>query len=174
MRCVRRRLFAMACALSLAVCMGVMWEWRQPPLLGGVRRVIVTIPLPSVELELSDIGDALLIGVLPKDHREIEGRTPPGATSQRRFWGVAGVAAMISVRIWNGEKAVGVMAQDWFLVSITAVLPLIWFVKWAVSVARMWRRARRGRMGLCLGCAYDLRGSPERCPECGIKVAIPL
>ena len=48
----------------------------------------------------------------------------------------------------------------WSIVLSTAALPL----KRAVHALR---RRRRYRAGLCLACGYDLRASPERCPECG-------
>jgi hypothetical protein len=43
-----------------------------------------------------------------------------------------------------------------------------------VATVRMWRaeRLKRGaRKGLCLRCGYDLRESPEYCPECGARSA---
>jgi hypothetical protein len=49
----------------------------------------------------------------------------------------------------------------WFLLPFFAAMPLL-------SVLRARTRRRRVREGLCVNCGYDLRASPERCPECGL------
>ena len=53
-----------------------------------------------------------------------------------------------------------ITVPHWFAVLVTAVPTLLW-LRGGV------RRWRWGRAGRCRSCGYDLRYSPQRCPECG-------
>lgn len=44
----------------------------------------------------------------------------------------------------------------------------------ATAVVLFHRRQATVRLGACLGCGYDLRATPERCPECGLLVAVGM
>jgi hypothetical protein len=59
----------------------------------------------------------------------------------------------------QGLTARVVSAPHWFVAGVLAAPGLVLLAGWG-------RARRRGRLGRCGGCGYDL-GSLERCPECG-------
>ena len=60
-----------------------------------------------------------------------------------------------------------VIVRYWLISFAASVLPAWWFVQYL----RFGRRQARARRGLCPNCGYDLRASPQRCPECGTTAA---
>ncbi len=52
----------------------------------------------------------------------------------------------------------------WPILIFTMILPVWW-------VIGLWRARRRGDAMCCVQCGYDLRASPDRCPECGTAVS---
>ena len=69
------------------------------------------------------------------------------------------------VRQTRGKWMIAV--PDWFLVLLLGLAP-------AIGFHRARQRARRLRNGFCPHCGYDLRATPDRCPECGTAVSVDL
>lgn len=56
----------------------------------------------------------------------------------------------------------------WMIAIVFGSLPTIY--GW-IMIMRNWRNHRRRRAGSCHVCGYDLRGSADRCPECGEAIS---
>jgi hypothetical protein len=68
---------------------------------------------------------------------------------------------------WHQRLDVEVFSVPyWPIMAASAGVTFLWVMR----AVRQWRfHLRRGR-GLCTACGYDVRASPDRCPECGSAV----
>ena len=64
---------------------------------------------------------------------------------------------------WMNRNAVSI--PYWSLFAVTTAIMV--FTTW-----RWLRTRRRQQRGFCSVCGYDLRATPERCPECGTEAPI--
>src|SRR5688572_1541424 len=59
-------------------------------------------------------------------------------------------------------------------IVVPAWLPMVLFAAFPLARGALFiRRRRRVREGHCRKCGYDLRATPDRCPECGTASARP-
>src|SRR5205085_833770 len=61
------------------------------------------------------------------------------------------------------------VAPYWFAI----VMLLIWPVRRIIAQRRADQSEKWRLAGRCPSCGYDLRASPQRCPECGAEAANP-
>ena len=69
---------------------------------------------------------------------------------------------------WQRGRHVELTLPLWFIVAVASILP----ITWELRHRRGRTRRLRLRRGLCASCGYDLRATPQRCPECGAAPVI--
>jgi hypothetical protein len=166
---VKRWTWNLLAAVSLLAFIGtaVMWPLCQ----SMARRVTYEGPAYLVIALWRPMGLYLAVGMRPESGLSVDA---PGLAfgsavdvSPRSSWTkylhFAEIYAGRFVTTGDARRITFVILPWWLMLLATAPLPLLWAIGW--------RRRRRGeRRGLCAVCGYDLRASPERCPECGSPV----
>ena len=162
-----RRLFTILSALSLLLFISVVVLWVrsywQEYWVGGVT----TKQTPGLYHESLSIGCArgLLIfhrlsGVAVEDRHWVFYSFPAEAFRADSDY----ARGMFGFRIYHSPFAQTIVhIPMWSLLAIMLAIP-IWHLRkeWAARLSRP--------RGHCRHCGYDLRATPERCPECGQAV----
>ena len=177
---MRRRLLNVLTALSLLLCVAVvaLWvrsyrladsvEWRDSR---GWRSVRSARGYVVVGLLVADWSGSREHFHAPRYQRDgasppynwlLEMNGSPGDTLAD--WGRWGFEWHERRNAGRGTLNAVAVVPFWSLALATAAPPAAW------ALAR-WRSRARYRRGLCAVCGYDVRATPDRCPECGTIVA---
>ena len=178
MRRLARHLFALCSAVSLLI--GAAWarSYRASDKFAFVARpeaeVVDSITVGTVRggLEVNrfriDVGD--LAPRAPTGPHLRFGQPPLAAylrsSHPRVLLDVLGLRAWQGTR--TGKTAIwSVRIPFWLPTLLTSALA------WRLGVAARREKllAARQKARLCTSCGYDLRASPDRCPECGAEAA---
>ena len=178
---MRRKLFNLAAALSLLLCVAVCVLWARSYGLtdqivwnraDGVRSIGSSQGRVVLALHVSErVRSPYAYGFhhsreksSPANFASVHVSIDPGST--HADWEGGGFEWYLYRPLANNYLIVRAVAPHWFFVTATAILPLVWS---GLKVRARVRDHRRERLGLCHTCGYDLRCTPKggRCPECG-------
>jgi hypothetical protein len=163
-----------AAALSVFLLVASVILWVRSYFVGHLIRHIGPDVIPHRSYFISSTTGGLSLSIYEqtwKDPAVGGGRYPPGFSFERwdsraePFIWPSGTSAN-ALGFAAEHKSLG-EGEDYTLVvpyyALTLALlapPLVWWVRF--------RRRARAAAGLrCAGCGYDLRATPDRCPECG-------
>jgi hypothetical protein len=156
MKVLLQRLFKIVAVTSLTLCVATIIAWSAHAVINFTPATVPQKPVTSTRVFAGTYAGSFMISVLspgtgnPQVHRSWLGfryEQAPAAASANRLSTQIGIASVVTI-------------PRWFIMVATLITP----VAFTASVIR---RRRRGTVGHCSTCGYDLRATPDRCPECG-------
>jgi hypothetical protein len=188
MRRFGRWIFNGLAVLSLVLCVTTAVLWVRSYRVADSLRMIYFTPYPNCDLVHELYFKSMAGGVSLEediDHfRKGEGIKVRGSgwstfgTPVYPFFGTRSLIAsrnhlsvwqQVGFEIGNSSEGTppsvvrGVILPHWACMGLLLITPALWF-------ASNRRRQRRIAAGLCARCGYDLRATPDRCPECGTAI----
>jgi len=189
---MRRYLFASFSALSLALCMAicVLWvrsyfagDWLTGDLLNaagiGTGEWAVGSAAGSVSVSVCRLATPFHFKKNQSCHYETGSPDQTFVPGAAHLLGFVWMGSASSSEIWvdlDGRRredgmlggAAANLPGSFGLLAVPFYVPTSIAVFFPVYRRLRARKARRSLLaGLCARCGYDLRASPERCPECG-------
>jgi hypothetical protein len=183
MPAVRRRLFTLCSALSLLLCVAVCVLWARSYFRGDhllwsdhqgwfdlnsasgfvwtTRGIYGPGSAGNGRWLYRELGASWLETDRQGKRRTAAGYAGLVLREPSKHWRVAGVEYISAA---YGDRSWTLFLPYWSLSLATVILPAVW-------LHRRLRQRTRSLHGLCPRCGYDLRASPDRCPECGAASA---
>ena len=119
----------------------------------------------GVQISVGHISSLMFKAVSPREEGWHFQTHQPGNSYNKSWvaWSYLGFSYGRLDNAMLGAKIV--IVPFWLLIVVFGVPPMLWIIK------RM-RRNSEDRYR-CHTCGYDLRATPDRCPECGTPAALP-
>jgi hypothetical protein len=156
------RLFTLLSALSLVLCVGTCVMWARSYY---TKRDGFTGPANSYQLT-SDRGGMRWESTLDHPPMRVSGGVNNfSATRVHQIPGVMWAEHGIMHSAGGKPPETWIERRNgrvdyWLPTVLLLIAPLAWL--WLLR-----RRLAKPRSGICSACGYDLRATPDRCPECG-------